>query len=106
MQIAQACHAALDFAIKFPDKARKWSEESNYICVLQVADETELLDYADLAHAKGYDYIVFHDPDVDASPPEQRTGSYTALAIEPGEFYVHLSSLPLALRTKGVAVAA
>lgn len=99
LQIAQACHASLDFAITHPDKARKWRDTSNYLCILNVKDETELLDYATLAHTKGAKHVLFHDPDVPLEREEHlMVGSYTALAVEPGDFHRHLSSLPLALR--------
>lgn len=97
MQIAQASHAAIDFALKFPDIAKRWRDQSNYICILSVADESALLDYATKAYAEGARHIIFHDPDVPGDSPDH-VGSYTALAIEPGDFYRHLSSLPLALR--------
>lgn len=106
LQIAQAAHAAFDFSLKFPDTARKWSQTSNYICILNVPDETALLDYATKAYGGGHRHVIFHDPDVPGDSPD-RVGSYTALAIEPGDFYRHLSSLPLALRDldREVAVA-
>jgi peptidyl-tRNA hydrolase len=99
LQVAQACHAALDFAISHPDKARKWRDTSNYLCILAVRDEAELLNYATLAWTKQAKHALFHDPDVPSLNEEANTvGSYTALAIEPGDFHRHLSSLPLALR--------
>lgn len=97
LQAAQAAHAAFDFALKFPDSTRKWSQTSNYICILAVPDEQTLLSYGTKAHDQGVRHVIFHDPDVpgDASG---LVGSFTALAIEPGDFHRHLSSLPLALR--------
>lgn len=96
LQAAQVAHAALDFAVGFPDIAAQWKRESNYICVLQVPDEETLLDYADMAWKGGHEFVCFYDPDVSG-------GSHTALAIEPGEFHLALSSLPLALRKEAVA---
>lgn len=98
LQIAQAAHAAFDFSLKFPEVTRKWSDQSNYICVLQVPDESTLLDYATLAHSQGVRHVIFHDPDVPGTLDQGVFGSYTALAVEPGDFHRHLSSLPLALR--------
>jgi peptidyl-tRNA hydrolase len=99
LQAAQVAHAAFDFALKFPEIARKWRRESNYICILQVPDEDALMDLADLAHRRGHEYVLFYDPDVPLEGDESlRTGSHTAFAVEPGEFHLLLSSLPLALR--------
>lgn len=96
LQIAQVAHAALDFAIEFPDIAKRWKQNSNYICVLQVPNEEALLDYADLAWKDGVEFVCFYDPDVD------HDGSHTALAVAPGEFYTRLAQLPLALREGAV----
>jgi peptidyl-tRNA hydrolase len=99
LQAAQACHAAFDFATVYPEITRKWKRQSNYICILQVPDERTLLDYAALARSEDVKFVLFHDPDVPLDgDDESGVGSHTALAIEPGEFYRHLSSLPLALR--------
>lgn len=81
----------MEFAIENPDIAKRWKQDSNYICILQVPDEQSLLDLVDKARQSHIEYSLFYDPDVDG-------GSFTALAVEPGEFYRHLSSLPLALR--------
>jgi peptidyl-tRNA hydrolase len=91
LQVAQTAHAALDFAIEYPDIGKQWKQESGYICILQVPDEEDLLDIVDLARRRETRYSLFYDPDVDG-------GSFTALAVEPGEFHLALSSLPLALR--------
>lgn len=103
LQAAQACHAAFDFATVYPEITRKWKRESNYICILQVPDESTLLDYAAKALAEDVKFVLFHDPDVPSSDgldsrDDGKVGSFTAFAVEPGEFYRHLSSLPLALR--------
>lgn len=99
LQCAQVAHAALDFAIQFPSIAKKWRRESNYICILQVPDEDALMDLADLAQRRGHEFVLFYDPDVPLEGDESlRTGSHTALAVEPGEFYLELAQLPLALK--------
>lgn len=99
MQAAQAAHAAFDFATVYPEIVRKWRRESNYICILQVPDESTLLDYADRARQSDLRFVLFHDPDIPLVGEEHLgLGSHTALAVEPGEFYRQLSSLPLALR--------
>lgn len=101
LQAAQVAHAAMDFSIEFPDIARKWKQESNYICILQVPDEASLHKLVVLAMSNGYKHSLFYDPDVPPNVPgTSRTGSHTALAVEPGEFFRHLSSLPLALRDR------
>lgn len=87
--------------IEHPDIAKRWKQNSNYICVLQVPDEETLLDYADLAWKDGVEFICFYDPDVLLSDGKDR-GSHTALAVAPGEFYTRLAQLPLALREGAV----
>lgn len=99
LQVAQVAHAAFDFAVENPAIARKWRRESNYICILQVPDEDALMDLADLAQRRGHKFVLFYDPDVPLEGDESlRTGSHTALAIEPGEFHLELARLPLALK--------
>jgi hypothetical protein len=95
----------MEFAIEYPDIAKRWKSESNYICILQVPDEETLLDFADLAWKDGVKFITFYDPDVGPHDGDYR-GSHTAMAVEPGEFYRHLSQLPLALREAREVVAA
>lgn len=103
LQAAQVAHAAFDFALKHPEIARKWRRESNYICILQVPDEDALLDLADLAQRRGHEFELFYDPDVPLEGDESlRTGSHTALAVEPGEFHLQLAQLPLALREEAL----
>lgn len=90
-QATQATHAALDFAVTYPDLVKAWHDESNYLIVLSVADEKELLSYADRAWDLGLRYSVFFEPDLD--------NTVTAVVIEPGRTTSKLcANLPLALR--------
>lgn len=105
LQMAQVAHAAFDFAVENPKIAHKWRKESNYICVLQVPDEDTLMDYADLAQRRGHKFVLFYDEHVPLEGDESlRTGSHTALAVEPGEFHLLLAQLPLALRDEEAIV--
>lgn len=77
VQLAQAIHAKDEFAMKYPETNRLWWEQSNYICVLQVANEEELLDLMDQAFYRGIKLAYFCEPDLDQK--------HTAVALEPSE---------------------
>lgn len=90
-QLAQAIHAKDEFAMKYPEINRAWYEQSNYICVLQVADEDTLDALMDRAWYSGIKYACFSEPD--------RDGEHTAAAFEPGEATKELcKELQLALK--------
>lgn len=78
-QMAQASHAAAEFAVRFADKVVK----TPTLVVLSVADEDHLM-----SHAEDVGGHLFFEPDLGD------TGEYTALAVVcDGR---HFSSLPLA----------
>lgn len=97
LQAAQAVHAAVQFAAAFPDAARKWHRDSNFLVVVSVPDEDGLTDLADRAVAAQIPLQAVREPDLG--------GTYTAVALMPGDSARRLcSALPLALR--GCTVAA
>jgi hypothetical protein len=88
VQAVQAAHAALSYAVAFPEATRGWHKDSQVLVLLSVADEPAL-------HGLVWDLPgwlnmwAFYEPD--------RNGELTALAVEPaGADW--LSHLPLALR--------
>ena len=76
-QLAQSVHAAFQFSKEHPNIAINWMKKSNFICVLQIKNESELANLAvktiklNLAHSE------FREPDYN--------NSLTAIAIEPGQ---------------------
>lgn len=80
LQMAQAIHAAVEHALRFPEQMKR---TPNTI-VLAVADERELLEWADRlagwcgpdAHIEGTPWTLFHEPDLEGHPD----GWHTALA--------------------------
>lgn len=83
-QLAQTAHAVGDFAFHFPIQHRQWAAGSHYLVVL-AADEAVLLEHADAAPVA----VLVREPDLGDLP--------TACALI-GDYWPHLSSLPLAGR--------
>jgi peptidyl-tRNA hydrolase len=95
-QATQAAHAALDFAVAYPEITRAWHDTSNYLIVLAAADEDALTTLASTAWERGLRYSIFTEPDLG--------DAITAVVIEPGEAASRLcSNLPLALREVSMA---
>jgi len=90
LQLAQAVHAAVKYALSHED-ARRWHEESNNVAVLQVPDEAALkaLTHQVLTRDPSCLAVVFEEPDLDHQ--------WTAAAFGGGAKKL-LGSLPLALR--------
>jgi Peptidyl-tRNA hydrolase PTH2 len=86
-QACQLAHAALDFAVTYPDIVGRWHRTSNTLVLLAAPDEPRL---ADLCRAAaGLTLVAFHEPDLG--------GALTAIAFEPAARRL-LSHLPLALK--------
>jgi hypothetical protein len=103
MQLAQTGHGMAEFARDHPAEFTAWMATSNYICILQVPGEDELLEHADVLtgwcgpHLSEFDGIPFslvYEPDI---------GEHTAIVIAPGAYHSRLSSLPLAGREVSLA---
>lgn len=86
MQVAQAVHAAFQFAQAHPSVTAAWLADSQTIVVLNVADEAELVGWGEAVH--GRPHVLIHEPDLG--------GEATALAIAPDDYNVHFAGLPLA----------
>lgn len=90
--MAQAVHAAFGFADSHPGLTRSWLVESQFLVVVNVADEDELLALTSAANDRGIDLHLWHEPDCHDQA--------TAVALAPVPDSVRLcSSLPLAGRS-------
>lgn len=96
-QATQATHAALAFAVEFPELTKAWHDESNYLVVLATENEQELVQYLNEATDRGLRTTAFREPDLG--------DQLTAIVLEPGVEARRLcSNLPLALRREEVTV--
>jgi peptidyl-tRNA hydrolase len=90
-QAVQSCHAMRQFTADHPDRDGEWFTNSNYLALLSVADEVELMRLIAAAKDLGLRWSAFREPDVG--------GQITAIAIEPGKQAAELcKALPLALK--------
>jgi len=91
VQMLQSAHAGIDFQHQYPDISKKWNTHSNYLIILSVENEEQLLLYLEKIKYRGIKHTVFREPDID--------NQLTAIAIEPGERSRKLTrKLPLALK--------
>ncbi len=90
-QAVQSCHAIAQFANDHFGRYSEWTNKSNYLALLSVADEVELMRLITSAKDSGLRWSVFREPDAG--------GQITAIAIEPHSKTVELcKNLPLALK--------
>lgn len=93
-QAVQSCHAIRQFSAEHPEVDSEWFNKSNYLALLSVADEKELMRLIVAADDCGLKWSAFREPDVG--------GAITAIAIEPHPKTQELcKSLPLALKDLG-----
>lgn len=91
LQAAQACHAVTDLILENPDKAKQWRDESNFLIVLSIANESELCELAIELARTDMDWCRFREPDLN--------NSLTALAVLPHDYSEKFfRNLPLALQ--------
>lgn len=74
----QACHAAVDFAIRHQAEAAWWNARSNHVAILGVKDLRQLEATLDGARRAGLKTVAFTEPDMRGNP-------MTAIAVQPGE---------------------
>lgn len=72
----QSAHAVADFTFQYPEKARLWHDNSNYIIILSVPTETDLRKLPKALIELGIQYTLFTEPDID--------NQLTAIALCPG----------------------
>lgn len=90
-QAVQSCHAMRQFTADHPDRDAEWYTNSNYLALLSVADEVELMRLIAAAKDAGLKWSAFREPDVG--------GQITAIAIEPHPKTAELCrTLPLAFK--------
>lgn len=90
----QIIHAAIQFVNEHPEKYKEWFELSNYVIVLAVKNEEELLQLTNKLDNKCIKYSKFYEPDIG--------NVLTSIAIVPGpEVKKMCSSIPLAGKLKG-----
>lgn len=90
-RLAQAVHAAFTFATVHPDITKEWINISNYICILEIDNEPELVKLWEKAVKEDIAASRFIEPDFN--------NSLTAIALEPGIKSKKLcSNLKLALK--------
>lgn len=86
-------HALRQFTAEHPEIDRVWFEQSNYLGLLSVKDESELSNLVEQATSAGIHFSIFREPDID--------NQITAIALSPGPKSKKLCSrLPLALRER------
>ena len=74
-QATQAAHAALDFAVAFPEITRGWNHHTNVLILLGAPDEAALHELILQAEAIGLPHLEFREPDLD--------DTITAVCISP-----------------------
>lgn len=83
-------HALQEFSIQHPDITKEWYSKSNYLGLLSVKDEHDLVVLMCKATGKGIRTAVFREPDIG--------DQVTAIALEPSPMSKKLCArLPLAL---------
>lgn len=90
-QAVQSCHAIRQFTAEHPEVDTEWFTKSNYLALLSVENESELMRLLVAAGDLGLKWSAFREPDVG--------GAITAIAIEPHSKASELcKALPLALQ--------
>ncbi len=90
-QAVQSMHALRQFTAEHPDIDKQWFETSNYLSLLSVANEHELIKIIEKASLQDIKYSIFREPDIG--------DQITAIALSPGPKSKKLcSNLKLALR--------
>jgi hypothetical protein len=84
-------HAAIQFQYDYPEWAKSWFDNSEYLALLAVNNEKELQDLAFVFKCKDIDYSAFFEPDIN--------NQMTAITVEPSIRAKKIcSQLPLALK--------
>lgn len=95
LQAAQACHAAFEFSDQHAEDTTAWLRGSNYLIIVSVPDEYELMGLMEQAASKDIYFTAVREPDIG--------DELTAVAFKPGVAAQKLcASLPLALRERSM----
>jgi hypothetical protein len=83
--------------VKFPEITKTWHTESNFLVILTVENEDDLLDLLDRVCDRRIKYVAFTEPDLNSE--------HTAIALEPSlDAEKLVANLPLALREEAFAM--
>ncbi len=74
--LAQACHCAIEFSLEHHLITKSWHDISNYIVILEIQNEIELINLIQKASDKKINFSLFREPDMD--------NQITAIALAPG----------------------
>ena len=74
-QAVQSAHAGIQFQHEYPELAKNWFHNSNYLIFLSVNNEEELNSLIDRAMSKNIKISIFREPDIN--------NEITAIALEP-----------------------
>ena len=74
-QVAQSCHAAIQYVFDHPEQSKIWHETSDYIVVLNIDDEDKLKELMNEATKRNIKFSFYREPDLD--------NQYTAVSLEP-----------------------
>ena len=90
-QAVQSCHALRQFTAAHSGRDLEWFNNSNFLALLSVPDEVELMRLITQAKDHGIKWSAFREPDVG--------GCITAIALDPHPKSAELcKGLPLALK--------
>jgi len=77
LQAAQSCHALRQYVSEHPESELQWFKKSNYLVLLNVANEKSLSELILKASDKNIKYSIFREPDMN--------NEITSVAFEPGQ---------------------
>lgn len=60
-----AIHAVVDYIFRYPEEARDWHFNSDYLVVLNIANEDELFNLSVKADELNIKQVQYREPDVD-----------------------------------------
>jgi len=84
----QSAHAAIQFQHEYPELAKNWYSNSNYLIFLSVENEAELIKLINKANSNNIKISIFREPDIN--------NEITAIALEPCDWSrKHTSGFPL-----------
>jgi len=91
-QSVQSGHSSIQYQYEYPESAKSWYTNSNYLIYLTVENESELKRFIKLAESKQIQVSVFREPDIN--------NEITAITLEPSDASDRITSgLPLLKET-------
>lgn len=64
-QAVQSCHALRQFTEEHPEIDKAWFDKSNYLALLSVDNEQDLLNLIEQAENLNIKFSIFREPDID-----------------------------------------